>query len=704
MSLDFLFILVVFINASIGLGVFLHNPKHKVNQFFTAFVIFLDLWMVSNFLENEPGIVGEKNLGLFLRLDFVSAILAVYMLFRFCSNFVECIIESREFRKYRVALFLTVIFLVTCSLFTPFIFTDTSFFEGTVTFRNGILWPLYALILASLVGGGLTLLLRERLKPVFDEKSRMRHQQITFISLGVILSLSNAIFINFFQGFYPIDLEISRLGLYGMTFLVAFTAYAIIRHHLMDISIIIRLGAIYALLFATITFLYAYLASLVGLYTLGSLTYIIPSLVITFGFIPLKRLVETLTDRTFFRKKYSTETIIAELNSIIHKSGLNLDELLENFNRLIMNFIRVEHAVILLLNPQGEFVSHQPILANNRKLILGRDNSIVEHIYKYPESIIDKDHMVDVPHEKLIGELTQLGFALIMPIEVNRQIMGLYLITEKKSQDPFTDEEINLLRLIAAESGASIDNARLFNELKRVDEVKSKFISIISHQLRTPLTSIRWNLELLLNERFDKKERQELFHQSYQGALNMAKNLDDLFMALDIEEKGGTARLKKELVNFHELLGETVKEFESDLASKKLHLDISVPDKLPALALDKEKIIHVLAILLHNAIAYSNPVKEINVVGYTNTQDDGIPYFVCAVRDQGMGITPEDEKNIFSRFYRSEEAKKHSPNGYGLGLFVAKYFVGLHGGELWYTSHGPKKGATFSFSLPLEQK
>lgn len=680
----FLLSVVAAIDFSIAVFVLLKNPKNIVNRIFFIFVLGIAIWVLG------IALLSYTKLFIFDKVVFFGGTLMVLGLVLFAKVFPNGESPGKRFWLSLIP-FLGIFISIPFNVFIKeLILTD----DERLIPVNGPGLPFYAFFIALYIGLSLFLLVQK-----YSKSSGIVRLQIKYLFAGAAIFITSAFLFDVYLPFFNI-FQFNLLGPASSVILVGFTAYAIVKHHLMDISVIIRLGTVYALLFAIIAFLYTYIAGLVGEYASGPLTYIIPSILITFGFLPLKSLIETLTDKIFFRKTYSVQAIINQLNNIIHKSGLNLNELLEKFNQIIAEFIRVEHAAILLLTPQGEFISRRNLIDTDKKLVLGRNHLIVEHIHKYPDKLIGKERMGDSMHQAIVEELNRLHTSLVIPIEVKGQVIGLYFVGAKKSQDPFTDEEIDLLRLIAAESGSSIDNARLFEELKKIDEVKSKFISIISHQLRTPLTSIRWNLELLLQESFDPKTKNELFEHSYQGALNMAKNLGELFTALDIEEKGIITRIKVEQANFHELLKEAMKEIDHEAKEKNLNLDISFPDELPVLALDKERVSRILAILLKNAVAYSNPGHEVNVVGMIEIKNNA-KYFVCSVRDQGIGLTPDDERGIFTRFYRGEEAKKHSPNGSGLGLFVAKYLVNLHHGEIWYTSHGPNKGTTFSFSLPI---
>lgn len=479
-------------------------------------------------------------------------------------------------------------------------------------------------------------------------------------------------------------------------------AYAITKHHLFDIQTIIRLGTIYGLLFGVISFVFVFIASLVSQFISGWLTLLLPSLLITLGFMPLKNFIETTTDSIFFRKKYKVEDIIKKLNTIVHTYGLHLDEFLENFNRLIVDSLRVERAAILVLMPKGNFISRKIIGGNMPNFELKPEHPIIQYFKGGEKSSIDRDVLQKDPESKeIINELDRLGFSLVVPIEAKSQLIGLYLIGRKKSQDPFTKEEIDLLQLLASESGASIDNARLFDELKKLDQIKSKFISVASHQLRTPLTSIHWNIELALQGGLKKKTAKELLEHAYRSTLAMANNFDDMFTALDIEEGKINLAVKKEQTDFGNLVQDVVSSLLKEAKKKEVALEVHLPEIPLSCAVNKEMIRRVLTILVHNAILYSHPKTTATIVALQE-EEKGKNRILFSISDQGIGIGEPENKTLFTRFYRSEGAMRLSPDGFGLGLFIAKHFIEAHGGRIWFVSEGRGMGTVFFLALPLE--
>ena len=230
---------------------------------------------------------------------------------------------------------------------------------------------------------------------------------------------------------------------------------------------------------------------------------------------------------------------------------------------------------------------------------------------------------------------------------------------------------------------------------KEVDKMKSEFISLASHQLRTPLSGIKWLTEILLGDKVGSlsTDQREFLSQIKESNERMIKLVNDL---LDIShiETGEKFSISKSDCDFVEILNTVIHE-QKILAEKKslkfryLH---ELPSKL-IIKVDGEKVMQVIANFVSNAIKYSNPETEI-IIDLNVTNE-----ITFMVRNVGILINSDEEKNIFGKFYRTNLAKSTDPGGSGLGLYIAKAIVEGHGGKIWFTSK-EGEGTSFYFSLP----
>lgn len=232
--------------------------------------------------------------------------------------------------------------------------------------------------------------------------------------------------------------------------------------------------------------------------------------------------------------------------------------------------------------------------------------------------------------------------------------------------------------------------------IEELNEVRSKFIEIISHQLRTPLTAVNWNLEMLLGNNFGKlEETQHKFLQAtYASSVEITRRIHNLLAAMDVEE--GRARFVSEEVILNSLCAGTVNEMQKRAGLKNISLSYIPPQiDIPAIHGDGEKIRMAISALVENAISYTNEDgKIIAKLG----EEDGVARF--EISDNGVGIPQEEQHLIFNRFYRASNASVMLPDAFGLGLFTAKSYIEQHHGKLGFESK-EGVGSTFWFELPI---
>ncbi len=235
--------------------------------------------------------------------------------------------------------------------------------------------------------------------------------------------------------------------------------------------------------------------------------------------------------------------------------------------------------------------------------------------------------------------------------------------------------------------------------LKELDTAKSEFISIASHQLRTPLTAIRGYISLVLEGSYGKvaPSVQEVLNKVYLVNNRMGQLVEDLLSISRIES--GRVQYNFVEAQLEPIVADVVDMFALIAKTKGLALKIKLPKKtLPLLRLDTGKIREVISNLVDNAIKYT---KEGSV---TVTVEALSGVAVVKVTDTGIGIDPNNAERLFEKFTRSSETMKLDVSGTGLGLYVGKNFVQAHGGLLSVESEGPGKGSSFIIKLPLSHK
>jgi PAS domain S-box-containing protein len=241
----------------------------------------------------------------------------------------------------------------------------------------------------------------------------------------------------------------------------------------------------------------------------------------------------------------------------------------------------------------------------------------------------------------------------------------------------------------------------VFRDITReaaVDRMKSELISTVSHQLRTPMTSIKGYTDLLYLETVGKiNEAQRRFLSIIKSnADRLALLADDLLDISRIET--GRIRLNLEFIHISTIGDEVAVSLRGQIEEKGLSLKLDIPETLPPIYGDRDRVTQILTNLIDNARHYTPDGGQITVSAQTRGN-----FLQVSVTDTGIGIALEDQKKIFDRFYRAEHPLVQEVAGTGLGLSIVKSFVEMHGGEIWVESK-PGQGSTFSFTLPLAER
>lgn len=231
-------------------------------------------------------------------------------------------------------------------------------------------------------------------------------------------------------------------------------------------------------------------------------------------------------------------------------------------------------------------------------------------------------------------------------------------------------------------------------EIKRLENVRREFVANVSHELKTPLTSIRGYTETLLGGALEDSEVSRRFLEKIQkNAARLQSLVEDVLELSKIES--GRLNLKLESIDMLSFVRSIFNDFAERAAQKSIRLSYEISDSLPQLQADSSALNHILTNLVDNALKYTPEKGEIKV-----KVSNDVKYMHVAVIDNGIGIPKEDLGRIYERFYRVDKARSKEEGGTGLGLAIVKHMVQAHGGHVTASST-KDKGSTFTFSLPL---
>ncbi|HTP00898.1 MAG TPA: GAF domain-containing protein [Anaerolineales bacterium] len=291
---------------------------------------------------------------------------------------------------------------------------------------------------------------------------------------------------------------------------------------------------------------------------------------------------------------------------------------------------------------------------------------------------------------------------IVIPIRREASVIGLLILESSAG----AQADLPFLTRLTDHAAIAISNAQLYGEVQRANVAKSDFVSLVAHELKNPMTSIKGYTELLSGGAVGPiNEMQANFlHTIRSNTERMSTLVSDLNDNSKIE--AGRLRLDFKAVDLNEVVDEAVRSTKRQIDDKKQAVEVALPPQLPRVWGDRTRIAQVLINLVSNAHKYT-PEGGMLVVGaeaVANSWDpDGAKNVVHVwVKDNGIGINPDDQARIFQKFFRSEDQKAREAPGTGLGLNITKSLVEMQGGRIWFES-AFRQGTTFHFTIPVSE-
>ncbi len=236
--------------------------------------------------------------------------------------------------------------------------------------------------------------------------------------------------------------------------------------------------------------------------------------------------------------------------------------------------------------------------------------------------------------------------------------------------------------------------ASSIEDIRQEEKMKSDFIAIAAHQLRTPLTGLKWSIDFLISEDAGKLnlDQKQMIEKAFRATKQMVDLVNDLLNISKIEEGHFNINLKKQSIL---QVFENIKNMFQNTKENNIILKINDIPTLPLLNIDDKKIEMALENIIDNAIKYSPPGGTVELKVVYQKQE-----VVISVKDSGIGISKNEKERIFTKFFRSKEALIKHPDGSGLGLYISKNIIEQHKGKMWFDSK-ENEGTTFYISLPV---
>lgn len=307
------------------------------------------------------------------------------------------------------------------------------------------------------------------------------------------------------------------------------------------------------------------------------------------------------------------------------------------------------------------------------------------------------------PQTDRAGLLVRTQSQIVLPLYRETAVIAL-LMLESTRPDQWDPEHLTFLQRLGNHAAIALSNAQLVEAMKVANQAKSEFVSFVSHELKIPMTSIKGYADLLLSGNFGPiNEAQTTFLGTIRNNIErMSRLVTDLTDVSRLES--GQLHLETQPIQLADVIGEVASSTQAQIEAKQQTLVLTVPDNLPDVWADRTRLAQILTNLVSNAYKYTPENGRITIfaeeMNSVNEDAEVQPMIHVSVADTGLGIKDEEQKAIFSKFFRGSDDEALQSPGTGLGLNITKNLVELHDGRIWFESKY-REGTTFHFIIPV---
>ncbi len=303
----------------------------------------------------------------------------------------------------------------------------------------------------------------------------------------------------------------------------------------------------------------------------------------------------------------------------------------------------------------------------------------------------------------LAALLFSYNYELVKPLKIiqaNKQLVvdNKVQVQNKLNKQKEVEKETALNRVLQSKE-LELKLAKL--QLDKLEQAKSKFISVTTHQLRTPLSAIKWTFNMMIGEQIGpiNEEQREFLEKGYESTQRIIGIVNNLLNLDHVNTKDGDLNISD--IKVDALVEVIVSEFENQLESKDIQMVIKKPRReIRTVQADSNQIRMVIENLIDNAIKYTPKGGQVTLQIKDDRMNSALDSMEIMVSDTGIGIPEEEQKKIFHKFFRATNAVAGMPDGSGIGLYIAKDIIDRHNGTIWFDSV-KDKGTTFHLTLPF---
>ena len=677
----------------LGIFVYLKNRASNINKIGMLLSLSISLWSWSLFGRE---LSSSKTAALFfVRLCYVGAIFIPAIFLHFVSSLVKQVRNKLIFFIY----VLSLIFLILN--FTPLFIKDV---RPILSFRYygtpGITFLFFVIFFISIAVYSHYILIK-----YFKKSEGQLRNQIKYLLFATVIG-----FLGGGSTFLPtFNIEVFPYGFYLISIYVLITSYAIAKHRLMDINIVLKKGTTYSLSMVLLLIPSSLLIILGQKFFYKEINYLFLAfifsilLLVSIFFYKIKPWTEKAVEQLLFKKYYDYRETLGKFSKVI-VSILDLHSLSKRVIETITQTMGVENASLFLLNEEKE--GYYLFESKNIKIdspLLPKGDPLPQYLQKVGEIIIREELIKrdNIPELKnVVDKMSLLEAEVSIPLISRGQLVGMINLSHKFNKDIYSHEDIELLSTLANQMAIAIENARLYEDLKRsksymrrADRLASlgTLTAGLAHEIRNPLVAIK-TFTQLLPERLNDEEFLNKFLGIASGEVDRIALLIN-----ELLEFAKPSEPKLELENITTILDGMILLISTEAKKKQINVIKNYALDLPPVQIDREQIKQVFLNILLNAIEATPEDGSITVKTRSFMKPGGEPYIQIEFTDTGCGIPPEKLEEIFNPFFTTRSA------GSGLGLSISHQIVEDHKGYIHVESE-LTKGSSFFINLPLPRE
>lgn len=575
---------------------------------------------------------------------------------------------------------------------------------------NQPLYVLYAALFCLYYAVALSILYATALK----RRDIDRRRKLLIAHGIVVASLGGMLFNLFLPGMGLYDF-IAIGPLFSLLFAASVT-YSIVKYSLFDLRQSFLLSFTYILTFCVLISIQGVVVWLINTFFLSdadttqirSLVNAAVLVVVATVFQPIRDFFDKVTENIFFHHDYDSQEMLAAINKVIAQH-IELEPFAKRVLQIIANSLQAEFVTMQIVSDGAK---------SRREFSTGRPQRLTfeQQFLDRLETVVVTDRLVS--NSSLYRELSHAGVAAAIKLVTANGTNGYVFVGNKRGGTTFSYKDANFLALLSGEIALAVDNSLRYEEIKQfsetlstkvdeatqelrasnkklklMDQTKDEFISLTSHQLRTPLTTIKGYISMLLDGDAGEvsPQQRKLLEEAFNSSQRMVHLISDFLNISRIQ----TGKFMVELtdVNLADILDEEIEQLRISATSRQINLAYDKPADFPTMPLDDSKIRQVMMNFIDNAIYYSPAGSVITVIlSHTTTTVE------FKVIDHGIGVPKAEQHKLFVKFSRASNARKQRPDGTGIGLFMAKKVIVALGGAIIFQSE-EGKGSTFGFRL-----